>query len=231
VTSGTVREPARDRLVSAAFTLFDERGFEQTTVDDIAERARTGRTTFFRTFRSKEDVIFPDHERLLAAVRERLSTATPDTAAVAVTEAARVVLHEYLAEGERARTRYALVATVPALRDRETASIGQYQRLFREFLGQWLGDDDRAALRAELMANAVVTAHNHVLRRWLRRDTDSPETDLDSAMAEVVSLHLSGLEVADTGDMGTGDVDTALLVVRTRKDLDDALPRIRRMLT
>jgi len=226
VTPDTQRGPARDRLVSAAFDLFDEGGYEQTTVDDIAERARTGRTTFFRTFRSKEDVIFPDHERLLASVRERLSTATPDTAAVAVTEAARVVLHEYLAEGERARTRYALVATVPALRDRETASIGQYQRLFREFLVQWLGDGDRAALRAELLANAVVTAHNHVLRRWLRRETDSPEADLDSALAEVLDLYLSGPEDADTGD-----ADTALLVVRTRKDLDDALPRIRRMLT
>ena len=220
--SRSVQEPAKDRLVSAAFDLFDERGFEQTTVDDIAERAQVGRTTFFRNFRSKEDVIFPDHERLLAAVRERLSTATPDTAAVAVTEAARLVLHEYLAEGDRARTRYALISTVPALRDRETASIGRYQRLFREFLAHWLGDGDRAALRAELMANAVVTSHNHVLRRWLRRETDSPEADLDSALAEVVALYLS-----PSRDV---DASTALLVVRTRKDLDEALPRIRRLL-
>ncbi len=225
MTSRTVREPARDRLVRAAFDLFDERGFEQTTVEEIAERAQTGRTTFFRNFRSKDDVIFPDHERLLAAVRERLSTATPETAAVAVTEAARLVLHEYLAEGQRARTRYALTSTVPVLRDRETASIGRYQRLFREFLGQWLGDGDRAALRAELLANAVVTAHNHVLRRWLRRETDSPEAELDAAMAEVVELHLSP-PAADASD-----AQTALLVVRTRKDLDDALPRIRRLLT
>jgi len=225
VTSGTMREPARERLVRAAFELFDERGFEQTTVEDIAERARTGRTTFFRNFRSKDDVIFPDHERLLATVRERLSTATPATAGVAVTEAARLVLQEYLAEGDRARTRYALTSTVPALRDRETAGIGQYQRLFREFLAQWLGDGDRSALRAELLANAVVTAHNHVLRRWLRRETDNPEAELDSAMADVVALYLS------RHDAEAGDAETALLVVRTKKDLDDALPRIRRLLT
>lgn len=225
MTSGTARETARDRLVAAAFTLFEERGFEQTTVDEIAERAGTGRTTFFRTFRSKEDVIFPDHERLLGAVRERLSTATPETAGVAVTEAARVVLQEYLAEGQRARTRYGLVSTVPALRDRETAGIGQYQRLFREFLGRWLGDGDRAALRAELMANAVVTAHNHVLRRWLRRETGTPAEDLDSAIREVVGLYLAPREAAD----GAGS-DAAVLVVRTRKDLDAALPSIRRLL-
>jgi AcrR family transcriptional regulator len=222
----TRREATRQKLYEAAVTLIAEQGFSATTVDEIAERAGTGRTTFFRNFRSKEDVIFPDHERLLAAVRERLSTATPDTATVAVTEAARVVLQEYLAEGDRARTRYALVATVPALRDRETASIGQYQRLFREFLVLWLGDGDPAALRAELLANAVVTAHNHVLRRWLRRETDGPEADLDSALAEVVELYLSRPE-----DTDASDAVTALLVVRTRKELDDALPRIRRMLT
>ena len=71
---------ARDRLARAAFDLFNERGYEQTTVDDIAERAGLGRATFFRHYRSKEDVIFPDHERLLDRVRDRLrSTAVSGT--------------------------------------------------------------------------------------------------------------------------------------------------------
>ncbi|WP_217709698.1 helix-turn-helix domain-containing protein [Amycolatopsis sp. Hca4] len=58
-------KPAKERLTEAAFALFAERGYEQTTVDDITDRAGVGRTTFFRTFRTKEDVIFPDHEVLL----------------------------------------------------------------------------------------------------------------------------------------------------------------------
>jgi AcrR family transcriptional regulator len=63
---------ARERLAQAAFDLFDEQGYEQTTVDDITERAGLGRTTFFRHYRSKEDVIFPDHDRMLEKVRSRL---------------------------------------------------------------------------------------------------------------------------------------------------------------
>ena len=59
---------AGDRLAQAAFDLFNERGYEQTTVDDIAERAGLGRATFFRHYRAKEDVIFPDHDRLLEQV-------------------------------------------------------------------------------------------------------------------------------------------------------------------
>ena len=60
--SGMATNTVSDRLVDAAFELFVERGYDQTTVDDIAERAKVSRTTFFRTYRSKEDVIFPPHE-------------------------------------------------------------------------------------------------------------------------------------------------------------------------
>jgi len=79
-------EPVRERLMSAAFDLFDECGYEQTTVDAIAERAGVGRTTFFRNFRSKEDVIFPDHDRLLAAVQSRLDASTAEAALIALPE-------------------------------------------------------------------------------------------------------------------------------------------------
>ncbi|HEY7049510.1 MAG TPA: helix-turn-helix domain-containing protein [Jatrophihabitantaceae bacterium] len=178
----------RDRLVDAAFELFAERGYEQTTVDDIADRAGVGRTTFFRQYRSKEDVIFPDHDRLIAAVRDRLATSTESTAIVAVSEAVRLVLLRYVDEGERARRRYALTSSVATLRDREIVSVARYQRLFREFIVDWMGPARDAALRAELMSAAVVSAHNHVLRRWLRKDTDDPVGELGAAMSQVTAL-------------------------------------------
>src|ERR1700744_4625549 len=149
---------ARERLAEAAFALFDERGYEQTTVDDITERAGLGRTTFFRHYRSKEDVVFPDHDRLLEQVSERLPTSSHSTALVAVSDAVRLVLLHYIAEGDLARRRYALTSTVPALRDREIASVARYQRLFREFIASWMADTvspdmgEPAPLRAELMA-------------------------------------------------------------------------------
>lgn len=160
---------ARIRLADAAFALFDERGYEQTTVDEIAERAAVGRTTFFRHYRSKEDVIFPDHDRLLALIKDRLATSSHSTGLIAVSDAVRLVLLHYIEEGDLARRRYRLTSKVAVLRDREIASVARYQRLFREFIAEWMGDPtESASLRAELMAAAVVAAHNHVLRRWLR---------------------------------------------------------------
>jgi AcrR family transcriptional regulator len=181
-------QPA-ERLRQAAFTLFERQGYDATTVDQIAELAGVGRTTFFRMFRSKEDVIFPDHTDVLTRVRARLATATVDSTPTAVTEAARLVLRRYLDEGELARTRYRLTRSIPALRAREIAQMQQYHQEFRAFVRGWTGEEPGSDLRAELLASSIVVAHNHVLRRWLRGQTETPEVEFDDAMAVVTSLH------------------------------------------
>ncbi|HET7474845.1 MAG TPA: TetR family transcriptional regulator [Dermatophilaceae bacterium] len=217
----------RERLTEAAFALFAERGFEQTTVDEIAERAGVGRTTFFRQFGSKEEVVFPDHPVLLEAIAARLATSTDETAIVAVTEAVRLVLLHYLAEGELARRRYALTSRAPALRDREIASAAQYQRLFREYVAGWMartcpGVTD-IQLRAELMSAAVVAAHNHVLRRWLRADTGDPLGEVDDAMRQVIALFSPPAGMPPTGG-------TTVVAFRTETGLDAVVRSLRELL-
>src|SRR5215831_20369104 len=215
------KESPRDRLAQAAFTLFDERGYEQTTVDDITERAGLGRTTFFRYYRSKEDVIFPDHDRLLGLVRDRLLTAGQHSVLAAVSDAVRLVLLQYIDEGDLARRRYALTSTVPALRDREIASVARYQRLFREFIAGWMADTaEPAPLRAELMAAAVVAAHNHVLRRWLRGESPEPVREVDAALGLVIDLF-----TANTAN-GNG---TTIVAFRSDLDIDTLIPALRRL--
>lgn len=212
----------RDRLAQAAFELFDERGYEQATIDDITERAGLGRTTFFRHFRSKEDVIFPDHDRLLDQIRERLRTSGHGTTLAAVADAVRLVLLHYLEEGDLARRRYALTSAVPALRDREIATVARYQRVFREFIAGSLADPaEPAPLRAELMAASVVAAHNHVLRRWLRGESPDPIPELDDAMRQVIDLFAPA-----AGATGSG---TAIVAFRADADIDVILPALRRI--
>jgi AcrR family transcriptional regulator len=215
---------ARDRLAQAAFDLFAERGYEQTTVDDIAERAGLGRATFFRNYRSKEDVIFPDHDQLLDQVRDRLRSASHGTALAAACDAVRLVLLHYLDEGELARRRYALTSTVPALRDREIVSVARYQRLFREYIaGRAAGRGEPAELQAELMAATIASAHNHVLRRWLRGEAADPVRELDAAMRQVITLFAA--RVPD----GDGD-GAAVVAFRSSRPLEDLLPAIQQIL-
>jgi AcrR family transcriptional regulator len=183
-----------------------------------------GRTTFFRHYRSKEAVIFPDHDRLLELIRDRLATSNHRTALVAVSDAVRLVLLHYIEEGDLARRRYALTSKVSALRDREIASVARYQRLFREFIAEWMGDPtESASLRAELMAASVVAAHNHVLRRWLRGESSDPVAELDEAMLEVLSLFPA------PADEDTGPGGTTVVAFRSGQDLDALLPALRRL--
>ncbi|MGH3207223.1 MAG: TetR/AcrR family transcriptional regulator [Trebonia sp.] len=226
---------ARDRLAQAAFDLFNERGYEQTTIDDIAERAGLGRATFFRHYRSKDDVIFPDHDRLLERVRDRLRSTGHGTALAAACDAVRLVLLHYLDEGDLARRRYALTSTVPALRDREIVSVARYQRLFREYVAERMADGEpavggaptdsgvSAALQAELMAAAVASAHNHVLRRWLRGDSADPVRELDTAMGQVIALFTPRAPGLDADG-------TTVLAFRSGQPLEALLPVIRQLL-
>jgi AcrR family transcriptional regulator len=226
---------ARDRLARAAFDLFNERGYEQTTIDDIAERAGLGRATFFRHYRSKDDVIFPDHDRLLERVRDRLRSTGHGAALAAACDAVRLVLLHYLDEGDLARQRYALTSTVPALRDREIVSVARYQRLFREYIAERMAEGEpavsgepaesgeSAALRAELMAAAVASAHNHVLRRWLRGDSADPVRELDAAMRQVIALFTPRARGLDAEG-------TTVLAFRTGQPLEALLPAIQQLL-
>jgi AcrR family transcriptional regulator len=179
----------RERISDAAFDLFAARGYDETSVDDIASAAGVGRTTFFRHYGSKESVIFPDHDALLRSVEERLRSTTEQSALRAVADAVRLVLFNYVSEGERARQRYALTSTVEALRERELVSGARYQRLFRRYLGGWGDGSVQSELRAEMMSAAVVAAHNSVLRRWLRSECEDPQIEIDSALGAVVSTY------------------------------------------
>ncbi len=182
------RDSTRQLLVDAAMRRFATQGFDQTTVDEIAADAGVSRMTFFRAFATKEQVVFPDHEAMIAGLTSRLAAAAPDDWAVVLPDAARRVLAHYVDEGVVARRRYRLTSTVDALRQFELGMVARYQRAFRAYLsqvGRPAGED--AGLWAELLAAATVTAHNVVLRRTLRGETDDPFGALDHAMREVIA--------------------------------------------
>ena len=78
---------ARERLVAAALQLFGEQGYDRTTVAQIADRAGLTKSTFFRHFPDKRDVLAAGQERLTGLLVEGVAAAPPDaTPLVAVAE-------------------------------------------------------------------------------------------------------------------------------------------------
>lgn len=162
------KPPMRDVLAEAAFGLFMERGFERTTVDDIVARAGVGRRSFFRYFPSKEDAVFPDHERCLADMTAFLEAADGGDPVDTVCDAARLVLRMYAVNPEFSVQRYRLTREVPGLRTYELSVVRRYERTLAGYLERHGGGTRDAALRAEVIAASVVAAHNNGLRSWLR---------------------------------------------------------------
>lgn len=212
----------RERLIAAAFELFEQQGYDATTIDQIAAGAGVGRTTFFRNFAGKEDVLFPHHDDVLREVDARLATATPTSRSSALREAARIVLDHYLAEGNTARRRYRLTSTVPAVREREMAAVQRYQRVFARHAAGWFAGDPHGALRAELVAAAVITAHNYVLRDWLRRDPADP-ADIVEEFEDAMTVALDSLSPRPTG--------RTTVVVTQGEDVEGILRDVRDALT
>jgi len=178
----------RDRLTLAAIALFLANGYEETTVDDIADAAGVARRTFFRHFRTKEDAVFPDHDGCLARVREHLDQADASADPFAVTSrAAHLVLDLYAQDPATAAQRYQLTRQVESLREREITTTSRYQRVFADYLHRCdagKGEDDR--LRLDVTAAAVVAAHNHILRKWIREGgSDDIHARLDAALGSV----------------------------------------------
>ncbi|KAF0848494.1 TetR family transcriptional regulator [Nocardia caishijiensis] len=167
-------------MVDQALRLFAERGYEATTVDEIAVAAGISRRTFFRQFRSKEDVIFADHEFQLVSAQEFLAQATGDPWD-AVCEAVIGVFERFTQWRDIAGRRYQVVRRVPALREREIVTVFRYERLFTEFLRERLPETPDLA-RVQFTA-AVTATHNYLLRRMVRGEPGAAVTDLRTELA------------------------------------------------
>ena len=157
--------PARTAVVRAALELFSAQGFDSTSVEQIARAAGISRSTFFRQFGGKDDVVFADHEELLEGLRRYLNR-THSNPWNAVCDGSMMVFRAFAADPELARLRYQVVREVPTLRDREIVAVFRYERLFDEYLRRSLPDLD--PLDAVGFAALVTAVHNHVLRRLLR---------------------------------------------------------------
>ncbi|MGW0704301.1 TetR family transcriptional regulator [Streptomyces sp. NPDC002867] len=214
--NGSAKPSMRDALIAAAFELFLERGFEQTTIDDIVRLAGVGRRSFFRYFPSKEDVVFPDHERCLAEMTAFLQQDNGEEEPVArVCDAARLVLRMYAANPSFSVQRYRLTKSVPGLRNHELSVVWRYERTLADYLRRrYVGWSD-GTLRADVIAASVVAAHNNALRSWLRSGGQGDvAAGMDHALEYVQSSW--GLEGEAPG-AGTREPDDVVVLIAKRR--------------
>lgn len=157
------KQLTRQRIVLAAIKLFEEQGYEQTTVTQIAEAADVDPKTFFNYFRSKDEVLFAnmdrDYDRLLEAIANRRPDEGPG-------EVLRRAFQEYAAhrrpkvpsrEPEELSAALRLALTTPSLLARGLyESLNLQQRIAEELLKAFPGQLD--PITAAAMTGSVFGA-------------------------------------------------------------------------
>ncbi|MFJ3043477.1 TetR family transcriptional regulator [Streptomyces tendae] len=177
---GRWKPGAGDRLREAALSLYLERGFEQTTVADIAERAGVTARTFFRYFADKREVLFDAssvlEEKSLAALE-----GVPTTASALVSVAAVLDSVARMVGGDRelARKRQAVIMANADLRERELIKLTSLSAALADRLRRRGVGDIEAALAAE----TSIAVFRVAFSRWV---TAADDQDLQYVIRETL---------------------------------------------
>jgi AcrR family transcriptional regulator len=174
---------AEGRLRAAAMELFVQRGYEHTTVADIAERAGVTSRTFFRYFADKREVLFArsdDFERPLVEALEAAPPGSPPMVAVAAAlDAAAAMIG---GDRDHSRRRQAVIASSAELRERDLIKMASLAAALAAGLRRRGVPDPQAGLAAETGIAVLRVA----FPRWMEEEVERP-------LAEVMRASLADL--------------------------------------
>jgi AcrR family transcriptional regulator len=174
----------REALIDAALELFARKGFEATTIEDIAAAADVSPRTFFRYFDSKAELIMARNTAEKDLLGPLIDARPREEGPL---EAMRQVLREKLVErcaDPSAVREFQVVMTTPTLRDRAREHFYEEEAALAEAFARRLGVDE-GDLRAHLIAGTAASATWTVVDRWIaeKGDTDRLLAMIDEAFA------------------------------------------------
>ncbi|MFD2025215.1 TetR family transcriptional regulator [Promicromonospora aerolata] len=186
------REAMRAEVALAVQDLVLERGYDETTVDDICASAEISRSTFFRYFPSKEDALFGTTadagERLRDALTARPGSETPWAA---LRHALDALIEQYEGHDERTRRLTRLIVSNPALAARHREKNARWQELLRPEVARRIGADpaDVSDPRAHAVIASALGCVEAALAAWTQSARPQPiATLLDRAMGATSAL-------------------------------------------
>jgi AcrR family transcriptional regulator len=172
--------------MKAAIELFDEQGYEATTVAEIAERAGLTKRTFFRYFSDKREVLFNGSLELQGLWLEGVAAAPADAAPLSVVVAGLDPVAEmFIERHDFARLRAGIIEANPELQERELIKLQNLAGAIKAALVQ-RGVSANAAI---LAAQAGVTVFHVAFAHWVEQDDPTAFKRLiDESLQELRSV-------------------------------------------
>jgi mycofactocin system transcriptional regulator len=171
---------SRAELEQVALDLFADRGFESTTVDELAAAAGISRRTFFRYYASKNDVVWGDFDDLLRRMELWLDGVDRDVPVLDAVAEAVVRFNSLPPEAVPAhRRRMSLILHVPALQAHGTLRYAEWRAVVARFVAGRVGEREAAAL-PQLVGHVALGAAVAAYEQWLA----DGEADLEALLAD-----------------------------------------------
>jgi mycofactocin system transcriptional regulator len=185
VATGRRPSTSRAELERVALDLFTSRGFEETTVEDIAAAAGIGRRTFFRYYASKNDAVWGEFDRQLEMLRAWFDECKPDVPLMDAVHHAVLTFNRLPKDQEPwHRRRMALILNTPALQAHSTPMYARWRAVIAEFAAARTGAQVQDMV-PQLIAYAALGAAVAAYEQWLRDEDAELEPLLDQAMTEL----------------------------------------------
>jgi TetR/AcrR family transcriptional regulator, regulator of mycofactocin system len=169
-----------EQIEGIALGLFAARGFEQTTVDEIAAAVGVGRRTIFRYFPSKNDMVWGEFGQVIERLRGHLAEGD-DLPLMDALRRAAVLSNQYPADQLPAlRQRLTLITTAPSLQANSMLRYAAWRRAVAEWTAARLGlaPDD---LVPEAISQAALGASMAAFTRWVSHPREDLGELLDRA--------------------------------------------------
>jgi TetR/AcrR family transcriptional regulator, regulator of mycofactocin system len=166
-----------------ALALFVARGFEATTMDDIASALGVGRRTLFRYYPSKNDLVWGEFDEVLQRLRIDLHTVEQDRPIIEVIRDAAVRSNTYpRAMLDELHMRLTLIQSVPALQAHSMLRYAEWREVIAEYVAERLGcaADDLIPIAVGYSALAASTA---AFNRWVSHPEENILALIDSSYA------------------------------------------------
>ena len=190
---------SRAELERLAITLFLERGFEETTVDDIAAEAGIGRRTFFRYFSSKNEVPWGEFDANISRMQVLLEQLPAERGVLdALREAVLDFNRVDAREAPWLHRRMRLILTVPTLQAHSMLKYGQWRQAVADFVAERLGADP-ADLVPQAVGWAALGVSIAAYEQWLAHPEHDLAELLDRAYRQLALGFDEGAPVLATG--------------------------------
>lgn len=175
-------------IEQAAFRLFSIRGFEATTLDDIAEEVGVARRTLSRYFPSKNDIPWGQFDRTLEGFRAMLDATPADLPLLEAVGQGVVEFNRFPADASPPHIdRMRMILQTPALQAHSVLRYGQWRQVIADYAARRL-QVERASLEPQLIGHVSLALALTAYEQWLQSPTRSLTELIEHSLSALVGL-------------------------------------------